>query len=438
MVQYVEMEYTPYDWQYAIHQKKNKFTVLVLHRRAGKTVICVNELIKCAVNTPNSRYAYITPEQTQGKRASWDIFKKYARILPDVKFNEQELRIDFPNGSRIMLLGLSNAETLRGAGLNGMVLDETQHISEEIYNTVLLPMLVGTSDWWVIFAGTPMGHNWFYKLWNQSQSNDPLWWGVKLTVHETGRISDEELEIIKKTYAGNEAQYEQEFLCSFEGAIVGAYYKKQIEELQKAKKFTSVPYDKSYPVNTAWDLGMSDATAIWFFQCVGREIRLIDYEEHTGLGLPEWAKVIRDKPYLYDTHIGPHDIGVKEYSTGVTRVETAAKLGIDFNVIAPKLAVDEGINAVRVTLPKCVFDAEKCHHGIESLIHYRAEMDEVRGVLKPRPVHDRFSHGADAFRALALCYEEVAYKYNRTSPAKYYQTVETWNPLESNSSDYWA
>ena len=199
-----------------------------------------------------------------------------------------------------------------------------------------------------------------------------------------------------------EDRYEQEFECSFEAAIVGAYYAMEMKTAMQEGRITTVPYDPSVGVVTAWDLGIGDSTSIWFAQYVGQEIRVIDYYENSGVGLDHYAKELSSKNYHYMDHILPHDVQVKELGTGKSRLETLHNLGIQEVTIAPKLGIEDGIQAARSMLNRCWFDEEKCNRGIEALRQYRREFDEKNKTWRGRPLHDWTSHGADAWRYLAV------------------------------------
>lgn len=190
--------------------------------------------------------------------------------------------------------------------------------------------------------------------------------------------------------------------CSFSAALVGAYYGKDLEAIDSKGRISGVPYDPALPVHTAWDLGIDDTTSIWFVQVYGKEVRLIDYEESSGAGLDYWVKLVSDKPYRYESHIFPHDIGVRELTTGKTRLETIKKMGMRNVKVATKISLEDGINAVRMLLPKCWFDSVKTKRGVEALRNYQRKWDSKNKVFQARPLHDWSSHGADAFRTLAV------------------------------------
>lgn len=359
---------------------------------------CVADLVLSALVTTkrDSRYAYIAPQHVQAKDIAWLYVRQLTADIPGVSYNESELRCDFPNGSRIRLYGAENYERLRGLYLDGVILDEYADMSPEVWGKILRPALADRKGW-AAFIGTPKGHNSFYELWQQ---DDPEWFKLMLRASETGFLDREELDASRK--AMTEDQYQQEFECSFEAAIRGAYYGKEMRDAEESQRITRVPYEPVAEVWVSFDLGMDDSTALWFAQMVGREIRVIDYYEAQGMALDHYVKVMRDKPYVYGGYLLPHDAKVRELGTGKSRVETLEGLGLRNCQIIPAQSVEDGINAVRLMLPRCYFDKDRCKQGVESLKQYRSEYDERRGVFSARPLHDWTSHAADSFRYLAL------------------------------------
>jgi len=198
----------------------------------------------------------------------------------------------------------------------------------------------------------------------------------------------------------------------WEGAFLthheGAYYSLEMRDANAQGRITAVPYETRMPVITAWDLGIGDTTAIWFAQKVGPETRLIDHYETAGVGLDHYVRVLQQKGYIYDQHILPHDVRVRELGSGKSRLETLQSLGLNNIQIAPQLNVDDGIQAVRSLLATCWFGAEKCSHGIDALRAYHRDYDDNNRVWKGRPAHDWSSHSADAFRYLAVGHRETS------------------------------
>jgi hypothetical protein len=347
----------------------------------------------------NPRFAYIAPHYNQAKDVAWEYVKQYAAPVIehyDITPNESELRVDLPNGGRVRLYGAENYDRLRGLYFDGVILDEFATMDPRIWE-VIRPALSDRKGW-CTWIGTPAGHNEFYNVWNEAQANDQ-YQALSLKASETGIVDEEELEAAKRDLT--EDQYQQEYECSFDAAIQGAYYATEFKFLESESRIGSVPWERDLDVITAWDLGIGDATAIWFAQQIGNEVRLIDYYESSGVGLDHYVNHLRSKPYVYAEHVLPHDVEVKELGTGCSRRETLEGLGLRVSV-APKLPVDDGINAARALLTKCWIDADKCNQGIEALKQYRTEFDDKRKAFKNRPLHDWTSHAADAFRYLAV------------------------------------
>jgi phage terminase large subunit len=389
--------YEPRTWAQQFHETTARWIVLVCHRRSGKTTAALNHLQRDALRTPNSRWAYISPTYKQSKSIAWDLLKHYARPIPNVEFNEVELTVRYPNGSRLTLYGADNPDSLRGIGLWGVVFDEYSQQPSNIFTEIIRPALADHQGY-AIWIGTPKGKNDFWELYEQARQ-DPTWFALLLKASESNIITQAELEDARKVMT--EDEYEQEFECSFEAAIKGAYYAKELLLARQEKRITSVPYDRSALVYTFWDLGIGDSTAVIFGQPAGKEWHFIDYYEASGEGLAHYAKVLTDKPYVYGAHVAPHDIEVRELGSGQSRLEIAKQLGINFE-IAPKLSIEDGINAARQRFNTSWFDKDKCAQLLHLLSLYHKEWDDARGAFKNKPYHDFTSHAADAFRMWAV------------------------------------
>lgn len=389
-----------------LHERKTRWFIGVAHRRAGKTVADINELIigatKCRL--PNPRFAYVAPQLNQAKDIAWTYLKEYTAFLSP-KVNESELWVELPGGARIRIYGADNPDRLRGIYLDGVVLDEFGDMDPTIWTQVIRPALSDRKGW-AAFIGTPKGKNTFHRLWIEAE-NDPEWTRLMLRASETGLLDAKELADARKMMS--EDEYAQEYECSFEAAVRGAYYARELGEAERSdpSRITSVPYDPRLVVHTAWDLGMSDSTCIWFFQVVGRETRVIDVLKGEGVGLDWYARQLQERGYLYGKHYLPHDVEVRELGTGKSRKEVLAGLGIEATV-CPNIPLADGIQAVRMLLPTCWFDKVKCKDGIEALRMYRRDYDEKRQEFRNNPLHDWTSHYADAFRYFAVGHTETA------------------------------
>lgn len=398
-VRRVTIPYSPRKQFRPFHDTEKRFSCIVAHRRAGKTVACVNHLIRAAImcDKPDPRFAYIAPFFSQAKDVAWNYIKKYGMVIPGAEANESELRIDFPNGGRVRLYGADNYDRLRGIYLDGVVLDENADMDPRAWSEVIRPALSDRQGF-AVFIGTPKGRNAFFEKWQEAQTNDD-WFALMMRASETKLIAQKELDLARSQMTPE--QYDQEFECSFNAAIMGAYYGPAMEQAEKDKRIGRVPWEPNVEVHTAWDLGIGDSTAIWFCQRVGREWRLIDFLENRSVGLEFYVKELKSRPYVYGEHILPHDASVKELQTGISRLDFLSKLGIRGRVL-PQHRVEDGINGVRAILPQCWFDMDKCGPGIEALRQYRADWDDKRKVLRDNPLHDWTSHAADAFRYLAM------------------------------------
>jgi hypothetical protein len=352
------------------------------------------------------QYAYIAPTYGQAKRVAWEYFKDHVKEIPGVKINEADLRIEIPRPDKgdkikIWLLGAESPDTIRGMYLDGACLDEFAQCDPIVWGQVVRPALSDRRGW-AIFIGTPKGMNSFYDIYQQAiKLSANGWYPFVAKASKTGIIPRDELEAARLEMS--EEEYEQEFECSFQAALVGAYYGKYINAIQEKGQITSVPYDPSVPVNTYWDLGIGDTTAIWFVQHIGKEIHVIDYVEMSGVGLEWYARKLNEKPYVYGEHFLPHDGAAKELGTGTTRQETLRSLGIKTKIV-PRQTVDDGINAVRMLLPMCWFDTEKTSKGLDALKNYERKWDSKNQLFVDAPLHNWASHAADAFRVFAMAF----------------------------------
>ena len=403
MAEVIEIAYKPREQQLAIHElmDEKRFGVVVAHRRMGKTVSAINHLIKDALLNQKEapRYAYIAPTYGQAKRVAWDYLVKYAEPLGGTS-NISELRVDFW-GRRIQLFGSDNPETLRGQYFDGVILDEIGDQNPKIWTDIVRPALTDRKGW-CLFIGTPKGHNHFKELRDRAEKESD--WGLlEFKASETGVVDEVELKAARNEMG--EDKYRQEFECSFDAAVEGSYYGQILNELEDKKHMQEIPREELSRTFTAWDLGMGDSTSIWVAQLVGTEVRLIDYYENHGVGLDHYVKWIKDNDYLKAEHILPHDVRVRELGTGKSRMEMLEESGLEVK-IAPRMGLDDGIQAVRRLLPRCWFNVPQVQNGLNCLRNYRRDYDEKRKIFYERPLHDWSSHGSDSFRYLALGLDE--------------------------------
>jgi phage terminase large subunit len=403
----IDSPYAPRKQFMELHTREPRWAIAVAHRRAGKTVACVNDLIKAAATCekPNPRFAYIAPQLNQAKDIAWSYLLEYTDCFgSERRVNASELWIELPNnGARVRIYGADNPDRLRGIYLDGAVLDEFGDMDPTVWSQVIRPALSDRKGW-AVFIGTPKGKNTFHTLWvNAAEDED--WFTLNLRASETGLLDDKELIDARKMMS--EDEYAQEYECSFEAAVRGAYYGKEMNALEAADppQVTGVPYDPRLQVHTAWDLGVADSTVIWFIQTHGRETRVIDVLKGEGVGLDWYARQLQSRDWLWGNHYLPHDVEVRELGTGKSRKEVLAALGVKATV-CPNIPVADGIQAVRMLLPTCWFDKAKCKDGIEALRMYRRDYDDKRQEFRLNPLHDWTSHYADAFRYFAVAHRQ--------------------------------
>jgi phage terminase large subunit len=394
-----------------------KRAVEVWHRRAGKDKTFLNYTIKKMYERIGTYY-HLFPTYAQGKKTIWDgigsdgipFLSHFPEALIASK-NETEMQIKTKNGSVWQVVGTDrNLDNLVGPNPVGCIFSEYS-IQDPRAWTLLRPILRENKGW-AVFIYTPRGQNHGWDLYRMAKEN-PEWHTSLLTILDTRRDAPGENGLPVLTEADIEAErregmsedmISQEYFCSFQGSLLGAYYLKEINEIEKEGHIEDIPWDPKRPVNTMWDLGYNDTNAIWFFQVSGSSLGFIDYEEDSGKGLSYYAKILQEKPYTYADHVMPHDIMVHDYGTGITRMEMGEELGIRPITVAPKLSLQEGINAARAMLRRSYFDKTKCQRGLDALRNYRKEWDEERKCFNDKPFHDWSSNGSDAYRTGAVGY----------------------------------
>jgi hypothetical protein len=394
----------------AIVEGKYKKIISVMPRRAGKDLVAFNALLLRALQKVGT-YWIVYPSYSQARKAVWQcITNDGIRVLdyvpPALRKNvhETEMRIELINGSTIQLIGADNVSSLVGTNLQGVILSEYALMDSDVYQ-YLSPILL-TSEGFAVFISTPRGKNHFYTLAQVAKQNPKDWFYQLLTIDDTGHVTREQVQNEIKNGVISEDMASQEYYCSFSAGVEGAYWARIIDKMRNNGQIGVVPVEQGR-VNTAWDLGVRDSTCIIFWQQFGHQIRIVDYFEHNKEGLEYYAKVLQEKGYLLGHHIAPFDIAVKEFGSGMTRLEQARKLGIKFTV-APQLLLVDGIEAVRAKLPSMWIDEKKCAKLIAALESYRQEWDSKKNVYKNQPLHDWASHGAAAMRYLCTTLPRVS------------------------------
>lgn len=394
----------------SFHARTQRWASLNVHRRGGKTVATVNDLIKRALlnnrQWPPPRYAYIAPYYNQAKRIAWGYAKHYSDVVPGREFNESELKITYPNGATLRLFGADNPDALRGDYLDGAACDEFADWAPSVFPMVIRPMLADFGGW-ATFIGTPKGHNEFCIQHRAAEEDPKRWFSMTLRASQSGLISPEELEDAR---AGMTAeQYEQEFECSFEAAILGAYFGREMAEAMRSGRICDLPYDPELPCYTAWDLGKGANMPVWIWQPTRSGPNVIDFVEgsHSD-GVPQVLKKIDDKGYPIEAHYVPPDAKTTDIGSGRSRIEQIILYNRDVPPrIVPDLKIDDKISAAKLTLPVTRFDAVRCKDGLEALRQYKADYDEVLKVFRDQPLKNWASHPADAFQCLSGAWRDL-------------------------------
>lgn len=408
----IPFHFAPRDYQLPILRAMDSgYTraVQVWHRRSGKEKTDVNIVAKKMCERVGS-YFYVFPEFAQGRKVIWDgADKEGFRFLdhfhPDLidgTPNNTEMKLRYKNGSLCQIIGSDRYDAVLGTNPIGMVFSEYA-LQDPACWGYFRPILAENGGW-AIFNFTPRGENHAYDLWEMAKADPKNWFTSLLSVDEThaidaGVLAQEKREIIR--LYGNDALYQQEYHCSFTVPISGAYYADHIAKAYRDGRVGKVPHEPTVKVDTWWDLGINDRMAVWFTQSVGQEIRVIDYMEGTGQGLPHYIGKINEKGYIYGMHTAPHDIEVRELTSGKSRRDTAESLGISFRV-APRLGLMDGIDATRSMFERLWFDADKTRDGLNAVKNYRKQYDEKRKTYLNQPYHDWSSNGADALRTMAV------------------------------------
>jgi hypothetical protein len=362
----------------------------------------------CASQLRVGLYIHVFPYANQGRRVIWNGIdrngRKFLSAFPDELVESRsdlEMRLILKNGSIYQVLGADDPDKLVGINCAGATFSEFSLMDPQAWRLVL-PIL-NENGGWAIFPSTPRGRNHFYDLVNNARGN-PKWYVSVETIETTGAVDPAVVEEDRRMGV-EEPLIQQEYFCSFDAALQGAYYEKQMSQLIEQKRIGNVNFDPSMEVHTAWDLGLNDTMVIWVFQVAREGPHVIDYIFGSGQPLSHYIRELRERgdkySWVFGSHFAPHDIMQRELTTATTRYHTALSFGLRFTVLE-KSDVKDGIEAVRQLLPRCWFDAKKCEHGIEALKSYRREYDERLKTYRDKPLHDWASHPADAFRYLAM------------------------------------
>jgi phage terminase large subunit len=406
------VQYRPRPHFVAFHTRTQRWATLVCHRRAGKTVAAINEIIGRGLHSlkPNGQYAYIAPFREQAKRVAFDYLLRYTSGIRS-HTNIAELSVTLLNGTRVYLFGADNPDALRGIYLDGVVIDEPAQMRPRLFSEVIRPLLADRKGW-AVFIGTPAGKNEFWRIVEQAKLDPQNWYVLILKASESGILPQEELDDSAKIMS--EDEYAQEYECSFDAAIKGSYYGKIVNQM--GSRLGEAPFDAALPVHVSMDLGFTDSTATWIWQTLGSETRYIEAYEHSGLEIADYVDILRSKPYVYGEIWLPHDARAKSLQTGRSTIEILSlQHGIRPKIV-PMLSVQQGIQAARLMLSSCWIDAVRCADGVEALRQYQREWDDEISAFKQNPKHDASSHYADSFRYSALVAHRAPVGSDRLSP----------------------
>jgi phage terminase large subunit len=390
---------------------------LIWHRRSGKDEIALHRTA-CAAFERTGNYWHMLPEYSQARKAIWDavnphtglrrIDEAFPREIRESE-NGQEMKITFKGGSSWQVVGSDSYNRLVGASPIGVVFSEWA-LANPAARGFIRPMLLENGGW-QMYITTPRGRNHAHRT-LQTAKQDPKAFAQVLTADQTGIFTTEQLEGERQALIDDygldqgEAMFMQEYFCSFDAAVLGAYYGREFKRVDADGRIADVAYDPALKVHTAWDLGYRDDTAIWFWQQVLGEVRIIDFHASSGLDFDAYIEIIRKRGYDYGHHWMPHDARAKTLASGGKSIEEMARraFGTSSVRIVPNLSVQDGIQAARRLLQRCWFD-HKAEEGTEALRQYRREYDTDKKAFRERPVHDWTSHPADAFRMLAIAWQ---------------------------------
>lgn len=402
----VHLEYDPREPFVKMHQRETRWGAMVCHRRAGKTVACVHELVLRALYTKKKRakYAYIGPLRSQAKEIAWEYLKDATDHVRQGAPRESDLKVRLHNGATITIYGADNPRSFHGLYFDGVVMDEYGDMRPGVWGESVLPTLMDRRGW-AMFIGTMKGKNHFYKTIERAKNNED-WFHLDLKASESGILSDEDLREMRSQMT--DAQYQQEMENNPNAKVVGTYYSELVAQMEDDGRIGDYEYVEHEMVHVSADLGFTDSTAFWFWQLDKKGPILIDYYENDSQPLEHYFDVLKNKGYDYADIWLPHDAKATTYQTGRSTLEQFIDKGLPVKIV-PKLAVQHGIDAARMLLPQCRIDAENCAGGIEALRAYRRQFNEKTQQFSNTPLHDWASNGSDAFRYFALATDEKAF-----------------------------
>lgn len=388
------------------HERSQRWAVLVVHRRGGKTVAVINDLIKraleCTRDSP--RYAYIAPTYSQAKDVAWAYLKFYTRRISGVIVRETELSITLPGDRRIRLYGADNYDRMRGIYLDGAVIDESADMAAAAWTEVINPALSDRQGW-AVWIGTPKGKDQFYALYRHALTHTGEYYSLLLPASRSRYLPANELAAQRSSPGMTQAIYDQEFECSFDAPIPGSIYGQFMSAAHSEGRVSGdVLHYSQCPVYTAWDLGAPQNTWCWIFQAVRDRINFLEaLQGGDSCATPrDWAVRLKAKPYNYGGHFVPHDGGNAVNYNGhhgeATWQQLFGEAGLSGVVVMARVAnVWDNINDAISSFNRCYFNVGQCAGGIEALEAYHYKQEDDGRTLKDVPVHDWASHPSTAF-----------------------------------------
>ena len=394
----------------AFLNKGYKKLMCIWPRRSGKDLVALQLLLRSAIKRIGIYYM-IYPTYNQAKKIVWDGMtntgKKFLDYIPKElidRSNSSEMKITLRNGSLIQLVGSSDSgDRIVGSNPVGIVFSEYA-LSDPACYRICRPMLNANNGWSIILS-TPRGHNSLFELYEIARQT-PDWFVSKLTLDDTHHVSRELIEHEIQTGEMSRDLSLQEYWTSFACGQSGSFYGAIVDNMRLTGKIGQVPYESHHPVSTSWDIGL-DTCAIVFVQAIGSVLRIVDYYENQNLSLDHYINVLKNKPYVYNKHIAPHDMANRSYQTGRSALDMARDLGIRFT-LANNVSILDGIEATRAMLSKTYIDEIACKQLIKCIENYRQEYDEKKNTYTGKHVHDQYSHGADALRMLAVSLNKIS------------------------------
>jgi hypothetical protein len=385
-----------------LHNRAQRWAFVVAHRRAGKTVSLVNDLLIGAIEERRDRpqFAYIAPTYAQAKRTAWEYLKTYARPIMRGQPNETELRVDLINNGRIFLAGADNPESLRGLYLDGAVLDEHAQSRPSVWTQIIRPALADRNGWAVV-SGTPWGKNHFYELYRHALERPDEWFMMVLRASESGIISAHELAEMRALM--DEDEYLQEMECSFDATAKGMILSRYVEQAEADGRISDdVEYDPEQPVFVNSDIGFRDAAAWWFWQPLpNNRFNIIDFDQASGLDAEDWIDRLSEKFNSFGRVWLPHDARAKTFATRRSAMEQFMAAGHRVGIV-PRVSTHHRVNAARFMVQHCQFHKTRCKEGLDALRNWKYKFDDVRRVFSLEPDHDGNSHAGDAWSYFSL------------------------------------